>query len=324
MPKIPYKTFKLRPDTYAAIDKANEILEDYAARGYDLTLRQLYYQFVARDLLANTVQSYNRLGDIIDKGRLMGLIDWDHIVDRTRNLKSRSSFTDPGDVIRAADYSYHLSRWAGQDYRVEVWVEKEALIGIFARVCSRWDVPYFACRGYTSQSEMWRAARRLNSYENEGWTPVILHFGDMDPSGVDMTRDIEDRLAMFRCQVDVKRLALNMDQVEKYKPPPNPAKTTDARFRSYLLVYGSESWELDALDPDVLAALVEDAVNGFRDPQKWSTTVEREIEDRALLKTAAQEWSDVSDHLVDNHEDRIEDNKDSLKKDYEFELVAND
>ena len=76
----------------------------------------------------------------------------------------------------------------------------------------------FACRGYASQSEQWRAGKRLANYLRANQRVVILHLGDHDPSGIDMTRDNDDRLSMFArsSRVELKRVALNMDQVEQY------------------------------------------------------------------------------------------------------------
>ncbi len=320
--KIKYRTKKISADRLAVIAQANQILDEYAAQGFDLTLRQLYYQFVARDIIPNSQKSYKRLGDIIDDGRMCGLVDWNRIEDRTRNLQKLSAWSSPAGMIESAFNSYHRNRWANQPNRVEVWCEKEALIGIFARVCDEWDVPYFACRGYVSQSEMWRASMRLREYAQEGQRPVILHFGDHDPSGIDMTRDIGARLKTFRMPMKIERLALNMDQVDAYKPPPNPAKTTDARFDGYVVKYGHKSWELDALQPSVLTALVEKAIHQYRDPDKWRETVEREIEERALLKATKSAWPDVEGFLRKKRGELVESSKQSLTEmdDYQAEL----
>lgn len=193
--------------------------------------------------------------------------------------------------------------------------EKEALIGIFARVANKYNVDFFACRGYVSQSEMWRAARRLHSYSERGQIPVIIHFGDHDPSGIDMTRDIRERLQMFGLEMDVNRLALNMDQVTKYKPPHNPAKMTDSRYDGYVAKFGDKSWELDALPPDALAKLVSKAVNKFRDLDKWEERIALEQDARAKLKTLADNWPSIADNLESEHEDEIEDNRLALDHD---------
>lgn len=311
MPKIRYVddlAITRNPAKLAMVKQANIIIAAYQRQGFDLTLRQLYYQFVSRDLLPNTMQSYKRLGDIVVDGRLAGLIDWDAIVDRTRNLESLAHWSRPENIVEAVSEQFRIDKWARQPHRIEVWIEKEALAGVFERVCEELDVPYFCCRGYTSVSEMWAAGQRLQKYYAKGLrrgghkqTPVILHFGDHDPSGIDMTRDIVDRLKMFAgFSIGVERLALNMDQVEQYGPPPNPAKTTDSRYASYIQIHGEESWELDALEPSVLAALVREAVGKFRDDDLWAEDEQEELDGRAQLARIANRFDDVTSFLEEN------------------------
>lgn len=289
--KRAYRHVNFRADTLAVIEYVNKILDEYEAQGFEsLTLRQVYYQLVARDMIPNRVREYDRLGSIINKARLAGLIDWLSITDRTRNLRSLAHWSDPSEILEASAKQYRIDKWARQEYRPEVWIEKDALIGVIAGVCDELDVPYFSCRGYTSQSEMWLAAQRLHGYLREGQTPLILHFGDHDPSGIDMTRDIRDRLEMFMGGTDVERLALNFVQVEEFSPPPNPAKETDSRFEGYRSEYGDESWELDALNPTVLASLIRDSVELYRDDDLWEEAEQEETEARARLSETAAKW----------------------------------
>lgn len=263
--KIPYITKRFSKTSFAIIACANDIIEEYASQGYVLTLRQLYYQFVARDLIANRQSEYKRLGSIIADGRLAGLIDWDAIEDRGRNTHSPTTWPDPPAIINACAEQYKLDLWEDQNYRPEVWIEKEALLSIVQTACEPYRVSYFACKGYVSQSAMWAAgAKRLYSYLANGQIPVIIHLGDHDPSGIDMTRDISERLELFVGEsVNIRRIALNFNQIHQYKPPPNPAKITDSRFNNYATEYGEESWELDALvrceerDRKVLSAIAD-------------------------------------------------------------------
>ena len=297
MPKIRYVEKNFRKATLDQIATANAIIDEYAAQGFDLTLRQLYYQMVARGHIENSERSYKNFGNVIDDGRLAGLIDWDRIVDRTRNLRVNGHFRDPAHIMTTAASSFQIDKWGRQPYRVEVWVEKDALIGVVEVPCRRLDVPFFACRGYTSQSEMWAAAQRLKSWRRRGQTPVILYLGDHDPSGIDMTRDVADRMTLFAGGLKVDRLALNWNQVEQYNPPPNPAKLTDSRAEGYIAKFGLSSWELDALDPTTLAGLIETAVASFRDPALWAEAVEEEEEGLRLLQEAAGRWEDVAGFL---------------------------
>ena len=190
-----------------------------------------------------------------------------------------------------------VDKWARQDNMPEVWIEKEALAGVIEPICRELDVPFLACRGYVSQSAAWQAGQRMRGYVKRGQTPYVLHLGDHDPSGIDMTRDNEDRLLLFDVPIELKRLALNMDQVEQYDPPPNPAKMTDSRVGSYLDRFGSQSWELDALDPSVLAGLIRDAVAELRDDDLWDEAVAEEEEQRTMLTAVSERWADVTDYL---------------------------
>lgn len=277
-----------RPESIEVIANANIIIEEYEEMGLSLTLRQLYYQFVSRDLLENLVENYKRLGDIISSARLAGLVDWNAIEDRTRNLVSSPHWGSPSSIIKACVDQYRIDRWDNQEHRVEVWIEKEALAGVFSEACDDLDVSFFACRGYTSQSEMYVAGKRLATYAYKGQTPVILHFGDHDPSGIDMTRDVQERLEMFaKGPVLVHRIALNRDQIDRYKPPPNPAKTKDPRFADYKKKFGEKSWELDALDPRTMKKLIEAHVDQYRDMDLWEEAISREEHERSLLVEAA-------------------------------------
>ncbi len=293
MPCIKYIDKTFHRSSIEIIDQANEIIQEFLADGYKLTLRQLYYQFVSLDLIPNTMKSYNRLGSIINDARLAGLIDWHAIEDRTRKLESVSHWANPAEIIEICAEQFRIDKWADQPYWIEVWIEKQALEGVIEGVCTELDVSYLSCKGYTSQSEMWEAGKRFllqhqdTEFEQQ---PIIIHLGDHDPSGIDMTRDIQHRLDMFAGCVKVKRIALNMNQVKKYKLPPNPAKITDSRFHGYLTEYGSESWELDALKPSVITELIRKTVLTYRDEERWSAMVEKENEHRAQLADLAENW----------------------------------
>jgi hypothetical protein len=134
---------------------------------------------------------------------------------------------------------------------------------------------------------------RLRGYARRGQRPVILHLGDHDPSGIDMTRDIDDRLTLFMGGVEVDRLALNMDQVDRYDPPPNPAKLTDARATGYIAEHGESSWELDALEPTVLSDLIRSAIRDLRDDDLWQKVEEKQALERTRLNAVATRWNRV-------------------------------
>lgn len=290
--KVAFVEKRFSASSLALIETANQIIEEYEDNGLRLTLRQLYYQFVARGFIANSQREYKRIGSVVNDARLAGLISWAAIEDRTRNLVTHRAWTSPKDIVEQAARQYRLDPWPTQPFHVEVWVEKEALLSVVARACRERRVPYFACRGYTSQSEMFDAGyhRLANALE---WDKDIriLHLGDHDPSGIDMTRDIEDRLALFAgAAISVDRLALNFDQVEQYQPPPNPAKTTDSRFGSYVRRFGKKSWELDALDPMRLVDLIETSIEALIDEESWNAVIADETNGRIKLEGIAENF----------------------------------
>lgn len=289
--KQAYIEKNFRSSTLDIISKANNIINEYKSEGYDLTLRQLYYQFVARDIISNTQAEYSKLGTTVNNGRLAGLIDWDSIVDRTRKHEANPHWDNPSDIIEDSATQYAIDTRADQKDYVEVWVEKDALVGVIERACEPLDVGFLSCRGYVSQSAMWRAAIRLMRQEGIGRKcTILLHLGDHDPSGIDMTRDIQDRLSMFGSDVDVKRIALDMEQVEEYQPPPNPAKATDSRYASYRDEYGDDSWELDALDPRIITTLITDNITAYSDQSKRDFLIERQESERQQIRDLADNW----------------------------------
>ena len=245
---IPYKP---HGKTLVVVEQANAIIDEYQADNLRLTLRQLFYQFVARTLLSNTFQNYKRLGSIITNARDGGLIDWDALEDRVREVITHSAWDSPADIVKSATDSYREDLWATQPYRPEVWIEKAALLGVIEAVCSELRVPYFANIGNASQTLLYEAGARFRRFLDRGLDPVVFHLGDHDPNGIDMTRDITERLKRYaRAPIDVRRIALNLDQVREHNPPPNFAKETDSRFAAYVRSFGTrECWELDALPP---------------------------------------------------------------------------
>lgn len=294
--KIRYRQPKFhRRDARVMIKRANDILAEYEQHGLILTLRQLYYQFVARDFIENNVKSYQKLGKIIGDARLAGLVDWERLEDRTRNLKLLEHFNGPQDALDKLASWYHVDMWENQAWRPEVWIEKDALAGVIQKVCEENDVPYFSCRGYTSLSEMWRASMRLRRWIDAEQTPFIIHFGDHDPSGMDMSRDIVSRLQdTFMADCKFERVALNMDQIWEYKPPPNPAKVTDSRYKSYVHNFGKESWELDALEPKKFRELVEEQLVAIRDDKKWEEDRKLKEQTRKKIEEIGREWSTIT------------------------------
>ena len=282
---------KFRAESEKTIELVNEVLTEYQAQGFRLSVRQLYYQLVSRAYIPNTVRSYKNLSSLVSDARQAGLIDWDMIEDRGRETVTLSHWTDPGQIVEAAANSFCTDKWIDQPYHIEIMVEKDALSGVLEPVAAELDISITANKGYSSSSTMYEIGKRLAAYQSWGKHITILYLGDHDPSGIDMTRDVLDRLWTYsRCYdpIEVDRLALNWEQIEVWQPPENPAKETDSRFAAYLKKYGESSWELDAVEPVQLANLVRDAVIARRDEALWQAALDAE-------RTMAQELRRFAD-----------------------------
>lgn len=289
--KQQYQEFRFNQATLNLIGTIEGICDEYANAGFVLTVRQLYYQLVSRDILPNTEKSYKRVTSVVNDARLAGLIDWDIIEDRTRSFIRRTRWDDGAQILRASSDSFHMDMWETQEVRVFVIVEKEALAGVLEGVCKKYDVPLLAARGYPSGTVL-REFAQTDLLTDADKAIQIYHLGDHDPSGIDMSRDLQERIALFAehraSDIVFERIALNMDQIEEQNPPPNPAKTTDARFESYRGKHGDESWELDALKPEYLVELVERHINACISKREWNARV-KEVEDiKTRIRKAAK------------------------------------
>jgi len=316
MPRICYEPKNFSELQTALIEKANDVIDDYIRKGFSLTVRQLYYVFVGNKYFpdewryvrvgpdkwrrdpngtTNATPNYKALSKLISEGRMAGLIDWLAIEDRTRSSYANQHWTKPSEMIEVALNAYAIDKWSNQPHYVEVWVEKEALEQVLEKACRPLDVRFFACRGYGSQSAFWDAGYyRLKKQREAGKEVHILHLGDHDPSGMDMSRDILRKMQMFSDgSVHVQRVALNMAQVEKFDLPPDPAKSTDPRFKDYAEKFGEESWELDALPPEILVDRISRAVLQFRDEKLWERANDEEQKGLRTLSALKENFADV-------------------------------
>ncbi len=194
--KQKFKEVRFRPDSLERISKCNEIVADYQEQGLRLSLRQLYYQLVSRNIIPNVERSYKNLSGLVSDARLAGLMDWDAIEDRVRVPRSQSEWDNIPDLVESALESYRLRRWNDQKNYVELWVEKDALAGVLAPIAEEYHITLMVNRGYSSQSAMYESGGRFR--RNRATTRArgqkrscyLLYLGDHDPSGEDMVRDI--------------------------------------------------------------------------------------------------------------------------------------
>lgn len=284
--KEQFVNLRFSAEKLAKVAQADGIIQQYLAQGLRLTLRQLYYQHVVANLITNEEKSYKNLGKLLSDARLAGLIDWDAIEDRVRVPRLPTEFDSLEDLVDAAFRSFRLPRWDGQEYYAELWVEKDALSSVLAPLAREFHVTLMVNRGYSSQSAMHEAGERFVAKEKAGFISILFYLGDHDPSGEDMVRDVQDRLAVFGSKVVVLKLGLTMPQVRQYNPPPNPAKVTDSRAAEYIAKHGAQSWEVDALPPNVLQRIIRAAFTKIVDKSKMDAVVAKEETEKALLRKA--------------------------------------
>jgi hypothetical protein len=276
------------------IRQANQIIKEYQDAGYKLTLRQIHYQFVARDLYENTFANYKRLGNILDLARKAGLVDWDAIEDPTRLLRRVAVWNTPEEAVQRLHETFKLDPWDEQPTlrRIEVWLEKDAAVSIVRPTCDDLRIPYFSCRGYSSSSGLYDAGKRLAWYAENGYETLVLYLGDHDPSGVQMTHSTDEKVNMFACcEVEFRRIALTLDQVAEFNPPPNFVKETDSRTKWYVDQFNTEDcWELDALAPQAVDKLIRAEIEPLIDRKAWDKTMTDEEEHLRVLSAIIEDW----------------------------------
>lgn len=288
------------------IRQANEIIAEFTRQGLKMTLRQLYYQFISQNLFENTDKNYKRLASIISDARLAGLVDWDAIEDRGRVPLLPYFWPNVDSIIDASVNQYRKNRWCSQTNLVELWVEKQALAGVLEPIARQYQITLSVNKGYSSSSAMYDATNRIvrgcTPPDEDGpmKEPYVLYLGDHDPSGEDMVRDIDERLNLFRKDPDdpscercpeivVEKLALTMQQIRRFEPPPNPAKRTDSRYEKYAETHGNESWEVDALPPNVLQQIIRSRLDELIDVDAMNEEVAREAAERKEAKAEIEE-----------------------------------
>ena len=282
--------------TEASIERLLDIikvLDEYAELGFRLTLRQLYYQLVSKNIIENEPTEYSKLGDLLSKARLAGMVDWDAIEDRVRQPKKHAEWDSVQDLVDSATEQYRLPRWSDQEFYVELWCEKDALASVIEPLTDEYHITLMINRGYSSWSAMYDASQRMHQAIGLDQKPIIFYLGDFDPSGEDMVRDIGDRLETLDVPkghendgVIVDKIALTHKQVNKYKPPRNPAKLTDSRARDFVRRYGEWSYEVDAIHPLELQKIVRKAIESVADLdalQEWKDREEVEKEELTKL-----------------------------------------
>jgi hypothetical protein len=277
------------------VETALEVFDQYDTA---ITLRQLYYRLVARLLIPNTVNSYKRLSRIMVKAREQKDVPVACLEDRSRRILGRgdTGYDSAEEYLKQKLSSlqdswkgFSMLMWEDQPVYLLISLEKDALSRLVSRVANKYSVRTFPTRGYPSFSYVQTMANYMQTRLG-GKPTVVLYFGDFDPSGIDIERDLEDRLGRYGAtDFKVKRIALTAEQIKEHNLPPMPVKRSDARAESFMAEHGDKSVELDALDPNLLQETVEKVIRDNINTRRWNTRV-RKIE-------TLQKW--IRDKLED-------------------------
>jgi len=264
--------------TIDLINAAYEILSAFNP----MTVRQVYYQLVSRQVIKNNQGQYKAVSDALVYARQEGIIPWNWIEDRLRRPRLVSMWADLADFTDTAVNAYKRDIWTSQKNYFEVWLEKDALSGVFENVLGGYGVTLNVGRGYDGWDSIYNAARRFGNSQNK----TILYFGDLDPSGEDMVRSLAERLTFFGCCPEIIKCALNLDDVQRYNLPPAFTKKTDTRRAAYVAEFGDLAVELDALPAEVLQTRLKKEVEARLDIEAFNKVLELERADKAALKEA--------------------------------------
>lgn len=269
------------------ISESVNIVSDYDAGV--LTLRALHYQLVGRGM-ANDIQHYKRVVSAMISARWDGVIPFETFSDLDRAMVGETAhretiIEDEIDIgkrqVEAWMESFHKNRWENQPIYPEIFIEKKALQGVFQGLCQEWDIALGACKGYPSLTFLHESYQRFSEAEAQGKCPVIIYFGDYDPSGEDIPRSIQENISKFGVDLEVRRIALMEDQVVEWGLPPAPAKNSDTRTAKW---GGLGQVELDAVRPEKLMELLEGAISDVFDNYLYDELKEREDEERVAYR----------------------------------------
>ncbi len=261
------------------LTQVQEIINSY---DFALTLRQIYYQLVARQIIPNEQRYYKKLSRLCVAGRDEGILPEEGFADRLREVDKLSSWSNLNEFMQTVKRSYRKDKWQNQDNYLEIWTEKDALRSVLTEITYKYDVALMVARGQLSRTEVYRTAERYRAKTDKEC--YLYYCGDFDPSGLCIYDSIRKRVSSFGADIKFDRIALTEEQIEKYKLPSDPAKQSDPNYNKFVDLYGSDMVvELDSLPPDVLRKIIEDCILQNIDPSYLAKVLREEENERIKL-----------------------------------------
>ena len=268
------------------MDGIREAIYAITSAMHPMSVRQVFYQLTTQGVIEKTEKEYKQtVIRLLGEMRLNDDLPFSWIADNSRWMRKPRTYSSLRSMLDITASAYRRALWTDQEDYVEIWLEKEALSGVIYSETDHWDVPLMVTRGYPSLTFLHEAAEAIAAEER----PVYIYYlGDWDPSGLDIARNVQERLEEFApyAEIHFERIAVTPEQIEEWNLPTRPTKQTDTRSRGF----SGASIELDAIPPDNLRQLV-------------TIEIEWHVDDNALEKTRIAEASERK--LLDNWKDLL-------------------
>ena len=261
------------------LTQVQKIINSY---DFALTLRQIYYQLVAKQIIPNEQRYYKKLSRLCVAGRDEGILPEEGFADRLREVDKLGSWLNLNEFMQTVKRSYRKDKWQNQDSYLEIWTEKDALRSVLTEITYKYDVALMVARGQLSRTEVYRTAERYRDKTNKEC--YLYYCGDFDPSGLSIYDSIKKRVMDFGVSINFERIALTQEQIRKYQLPSDPAKQSDPNYNKFVSIYGSDMVvELDSLPPDVLRKIIEDCILQNIDEGYLAQSLRREENEKDKL-----------------------------------------
>jgi hypothetical protein len=280
--------------TKAEVEARRETLLAIVEDGRPMTVRQVFYQATVRGLVEKAETGYSKVQTDLTVMRRAGDLPYHYLADNTRWQRKPRSFDGVEAALEHTAQAYRKNLWAEADAYVEIWLEKDALAGVVLPVTAMYDVPLMVARGYASLSFLYSAAEFINTLN----VPIyIYHLGDFDPSGVNAAEKIEETLCELAPDADIsfERIAVTPQQISEWSLPTRPTKTSDTRAKNF----GEISVELDAIEPNLLRSLVQDAIEQHLPHHEFEILKAAEESERELLTRLLRSAEHLNDRNAD-------------------------
>jgi len=259
------------------IQRAAEI-----AGGSTMTLRQCFYILFSEGAIPNTDTSYKQLSSLTAEARRDGWFP--SFIDGTREIFQYLTFDGLEDAVGRVGRSYRRDRTEGQPWQIWIAGEKRTLASQLREWFGDLGVPIVVCAGYASQTLCDDVRAEVDA---DGRPSVVIYAGDFDPSGEDIARDFLQRVGVFR---EARRVAVTAEQITKLSLPSMPGKAKDSRAAGFVARHGTLAQvEVEALRPETLRALYQDAVDEFQDVSVFDDVLEQEREEREQILQLVEE-----------------------------------